>query len=212
MSRFVFRGVWLSAAVAVAFFVAPNIASITPATAADGKLADPESFRNVSDNRERAVALFTEMGKVLQHPRCLNCHPRSDRPNQGDSMRPHMPPVARGPDGMGMPAMRCTTCHGEKNFSFGGGRGSLPGSEAWHLAPASMAWEGRSLGEICEQLKDPKRNGGKTLDELQKHNAEDSLVGWGWEPGDGRAPAPGSQELFGRLTAAWIDSGAHCPD
>ena len=24
----------------------------------------------------RSVALFTEMGKVIQSPRCLNCHPR----------------------------------------------------------------------------------------------------------------------------------------
>ena len=29
-----------------------------------------------------------------------------------------------------------------------------------------MAWEGKSLGQICEQIKDPARNGGKTLDEI----------------------------------------------
>lgn len=38
---------------------------------------------------------------------------------------------------------------------------------------------GKSLGEICEQIKDPKRNGGKSMDELVHHMAEDLLVGWG---------------------------------
>ena len=28
--------------------------------------------------------LFTELGKVLTHPRCVNCHPAGDRPRQGD--------------------------------------------------------------------------------------------------------------------------------
>ena len=48
-----------------------------------------------------------------------------------------------------------------------------------------MAWVGKSLGEICEQIKDPARNGGKSMEELIHHMAEDSLVGWGWHPGVG---------------------------
>ena len=31
------------------------------------------------------------------------------------------------------------------------------------VAPKSMAWQAKSLGQICQQIKDPKRNGGKTL-------------------------------------------------
>jgi hypothetical protein len=27
------------------------------------------------DQASRSIALFREAGKVLQHPRCLNCHP-----------------------------------------------------------------------------------------------------------------------------------------
>jgi hypothetical protein len=75
-----------------------------------------------------------------------------------------------------------------------------------------MAWEGKSLGEICTQIKDPERNGGKTLDEIVHHLAEDSLVGWGWRPGTGRTPAPGTQEEFGALIKAWVESGATCPE
>ena len=41
--------------------------------------------------------------------------------------------------------------------------------------------------------------------------AHDELVGWGWSPGEGRTPAPGTQQQFGELIRAWIDSGAACP-
>jgi hypothetical protein len=50
-----------------------------------------------------------------------------------------------------------------------------------------------------------------TLAQLHEHMAEDSLVGWGWHPDAGRQPVPGTQEIFGELIAAWIDSGAQCP-
>jgi hypothetical protein len=42
----------------------------------------------------------------------------------------------------------------------------------------SMAWQTKSLRQICEQMKDPTRNGGKTLAAIQDHLAHDSLVGW----------------------------------
>src|SRR5207249_1290663 len=85
-----------------------------------------------------AKALFVEAGKVLQHPRCLNCHPAGDRPSQGTGY-PHQPPVQRGADGLGVTTMRCTTCHQAANFD----PGRVPGSPKWHLAPASMAWQKR---------------------------------------------------------------------
>jgi hypothetical protein len=48
-----------------------------------------------ADQAARSIALFREAGKVLQHPRCLNCHPASDHPSQTDAMRPHNPRVMR---------------------------------------------------------------------------------------------------------------------
>jgi len=181
-----------------------------PALAED--LAAPGSFAGITDDSERSAAIFTEMGKVLQHPRCLNCHPVDGTPRQGDDLALHQPPVVRGgPAGFGAAAMRCTVCHGAENVAYVGAEGSIPGHDPWHLAPLSMGWIGLSLPEICEQIKDPARNGGKSLAELQDHNANDGLVGWGWAPGEGRTPAPGSQERFGELTQAWIDAGAGCP-
>ncbi len=175
-----------------------------------GGLQPAASFAGITDRRARSVALLTEMGKVIQHPRCVNCHPRTDRPLQ-DAGVPHMPPVSRGSDGHGVAGLECETCHGPANVSFTGSPGGVPGNPNWHLAPKEMAWEGKSLGAICAQLKDRRRNGGKSLAEIQKHNAEDSLVGWGWNPGEGRPPAPGTQRMFGELTQAWIDAGASCP-
>jgi hypothetical protein len=67
------------------------------------------------------------------------------------------------------------------------------------------------VGEMCKQMKDPDRNGGRTLALLHEHVAHDDLVAWGWNPGPGREPAPGTQELLGQLVQAWIDSGAECP-
>ena len=181
----------------------------TPALAED--LQGPEAFAAIAEPGARSVALFEEMGKVLTHPRCLNCHPVGDRPTQGDAMVPHMPPITRGSHDDGPPGLACTACHGAENRAFTGYPGSLPGHDPWHLAPVSMGWQGLSLGEICAQLKDPARNGGRDLAAIHEHMAEDGLVGWGWDPGEGRTPAPGSQAVFGALTAAWIETGAACP-
>ncbi len=116
--------------------------------------------------------------------------------------------MRRGRGGLGVPGMKCKTCHQRANFD----PGRVPGAPAWHLAPRSMAWEGLTLGEICEQLKDPERNGGRTLDEIVEHMSEDALVGWGWSPGADREPVPGDQEVFGDLIAAWVKNGAACPE
>ncbi len=88
---------------------------------------------------------------------------------------------------------------------------TIPGAPHWGLAPISMAWQGRTLRQICELIKDPGRNGGRSLAQIRSHLAEDHLVGWAWHPGDGREPAPGTQAQFGKLIDAWIATGASCP-
>ena len=50
---------------------------------------------------------------------------------------------------------------------------SIPGHPRWGLAPIEMAWQGKSLGQICQQMKDPARNGGRTLALLQGWLASD---------------------------------------
>lgn len=171
------------------------------------KLASPESFATIEDTAARSAAMFDELGKVLTSPRCLNCHPAGDRPHQGDEGRLHQPPVARGADGHGLASMRCNICHQQANFD----PGRVPGHPEWHLAPIEMAWEHKTLPEICAQLKDPARNGGRTLDAIIHHIGTDTLVGWAWAPGFGRTPAPGTQKEAGALVEAWVKTGAVCP-
>lgn len=74
-----------------------------------------------------------------------------------------------------------------------------------------MAWQGLSTRDVCRQLKDPSRNGGRNLEEIREHVTHDSLVGWAWNPGEGRVPAPGTQAGFAALINAWIETGASCP-
>lgn len=160
----------------------------------------------------RSIAAFNAMGKVLTSPRCINCHPSGDRPTQGDKMQPHQPPVFRGAKGHGEIGMRCVTCHGDQNYTLLEKQGSIPGLPNWHLAPASMAWQNKSLHEICVQLRDPARNGGKTVEQILEHHTNDALVKWAWNPGEGRAPAPGTHADFVKLTQEWVATGAHCPN
>jgi len=171
-------------------------------------LRSVESFAAIADKDARAVALFEEAGKVIQSPRCLNCHPAGERPTQTDRMTPHQPLVVRGEGGMGAASgLVCTTCHHETNFDAAG----VPGNPKWSLAPVEMAWQGKSLGQICEQVKDKARNGDRDLAALVEHMASDDLVGWAWHPGRGRTPAPGTQKAFGDIIKAWADAGAACP-
>lgn len=181
--------------------------SLPVAHVAGADLRTPESFASIADRSERSRALFVEAGKVIQHPRCMNCHPVGNRPTQGQAMQPHSPLVVRGSDDKGAVGMRCTTCHQSANYEPSG----VPGHPLWHVAPMSMAWQTKSLGQICEQLKDRRRNGGKTLAQIEAHMATDSLVGWGWAPGGNREPAPGTQAQFGAIFSAWVQSGAVCP-
>jgi hypothetical protein len=171
-------------------------------------LANVESFSSISDTAARSAAIFTELGKVLTHPRCLNCHPAGDRPHQGDTSRLHQPPVERGADGFGLPALRCSICHQSANSDPSG----VPGNPIWHLAPREMGWEDKTLAEICAQIKDPARNGNRSVDALVEHIGEDHLVGWAWAPGRGRQPAPGTQKEAGALVEAWVKTGAACPN
>ncbi|MBZ4420103.1 Isoquinoline 1-oxidoreductase subunit [Myxococcus sp. RHSTA-1-4] len=174
---------------------------------APNALRAPEAFAAIENPAERSKALFLEASRVFLHPRCANCHPSGDVPLQGMDGLAHDPPVARGPGDRGAAGMECTSCHQERNLEHA----RVPGAPDWHLAPIEMAWVGKSPRHICEQLKDPKRNGGKTLAQIVEHNAHDALVGWGWAPGSGREPAPGTQEQFGAIVAAWVETGAACP-
>ena len=160
------------------------------------------------------LASWAKVYEVFSHPRCANCHVEDDRPRWSSphygATRVHAFNVQRGADGSGFgnPGLRCTTCHFASNSSVLHGP---PGAEGWHLAPPEMVWFGKSSAEVCAQIKDPARNGGRTLDEVAVHVRDDGLVAWGWNPGPGREPAPGSAQTTFEALSAWAAAGAPCP-
>ncbi|MEO8842535.1 MAG: Isoquinoline 1-oxidoreductase subunit [Kofleriaceae bacterium] len=178
-----------------------------PAIASERGLRAPSEFASITDRVERSRALFGELAVVLTSPRCVNCHTPDDSPRQGDASILHDPPVARGSLDRGVVGMQCTGCHQDHNLELA----RVPGAPGWHLAPLSMVWLDRTPAQICEQIKDSTRNGGRTLAQIQTHVATDLLIAWGWAPGADRKPAPGTQQLAGALAQAWIESGAECP-
>jgi hypothetical protein len=183
--------------------LSPPLASVPK-----NQLRSVAHFAVFKDQKERSRALFLEASRVLLHPRCANCHPDGDVPAQGMQMNPHQPPVTRGPESRGVVGMECSGCHQDHNLALA----RVPGAPEWHLAPREMAWVGKTPRYVCQQMKDPKRNGGKSLEQIVQHNAHDKLVGWSWSPGADREPAPGTQEQFGAIIAAWVQSGAECPN
>ncbi len=160
------------------------------------------------------VVAFATVREVLQHPRCQNCHPAGDAPLQGDEGRVHAMNILRGPTGHGMAGAECTTCHGPANPPSNYGLHIPPGaSEGWHMPKPEekLVFVGLSPRALCEQVKDPSRNGGKDLAALRAH-LDTPLVTWGWDPGFGRAPIPTPYATFIAAWETWAAAGAPCPD
>jgi hypothetical protein len=161
----------------------------------------------VADDNDGARLFAEQIAPVLEHPRCMNCHPRGDFPRQGDERRRHDFRVSRGPQDKGMPGFECSSCHQAANQAASG----VPGALHWQLAPRSMAWEGLSTGELCRAITDRSKNGNRGLAQLAEHMTADALVQWGWAPGGNRAPVPIPQPEFATAVARWVSLGGPCP-
>jgi len=157
-----------------------------------------------------AQAAFNRAWTVFVSPRCQNCHPSGDAPLQGDDSHVHIQDVKRGPDGKGVYGMKCNTCHQAANLP---GANMPPGNPKWSLPPANMKMviQGETAGQFCRQLKDPAKNGHRSLAQIIEHVSSDELVGWGWNPGDGRTLPPLDRPEFVAAMKTWVDNGAACP-
>jgi hypothetical protein len=156
-----------------------------------------------------SVKAFHEVYKVLMSPRCMNCHPSGDIPLQGDDSHAHAMLPKRGVDGKGVYAMKCGNCHQSANTE---GPGRPPGAPNWHLPPANMrmVFQGKSAHDLAKQIANPQTNGNKNVKQLLAH-ADDSLVKWGWEPGEGRTLPPLTYNEFKKAWITWIENGAYAP-
>lgn len=164
------------------------------------------NLENDSVVSERA---FLQVYKVLLSPRCMNCHPAGDVPLQGDDNHLHPQGVKRGVEGKGLYALKCRNCHQTENTP---GLNMPPGAHDWQLPPSNMrmVFQGKTPHDLAVQLKDRKKNGGKSVQDLIDHMNTD-LVKWAWKPGEGRTTPPLNYSEFINQLKLWIAKGAVVP-
>ena len=194
----------------------PNAADDTGANATPDVDAeapeDPSPEKPDPAQREAGLKIWSDIHKVFAHPRCSNCHvsdnrPRWSGPSYGKT-RVHGMNVNAGDSRVGAEYMPCATCHGTRNIDL---PHAAPGAPNWSLPPVEFAWFDKTSSEICAQIKDPERNGGRTLAEVAAHVDHDALLHWAWAPGTGREPAPFSRQELTDMILAWDKTGAPCP-
>ena len=90
----------------------------------------PEEQEVSPEEVQQGISAFQDVYEVLQHPRCLNCHPSGDAPLQTDKSIPHAMNITRASTDAGL---ECATCHQTKNSEAYGVDGGPPGAPNWHL-------------------------------------------------------------------------------
>lgn len=190
----------------VALFFSISLPVSLPIHAAEPPAADKTPSASAAGDG----ALFVDFVSVLRHPRCMNCHSQGDFPRQGDDGHPHSMNVRRGPQGHGVTAEKCSTCHQDHNLA---GAHLPPGAPSWALPPSNMPmiWQGLTDGQLCRSIKDRKQNRNRNLDQIVEHLTEDKLVTWAWNPGQGRTPVPMSHDEFTAKVKRWQAAGGPCP-
>ncbi len=176
----------------------------------DGHVSDQAQ---AGQNDAQGLAAWAKAYEVFSHPRCSNCHvaddkPRWSGPSYGPTAEFHGMNVVADASRDAAGGLACKSCHGAENLPFPKG---APGAPHWALAPVEMAWWDKSAEEICLQIKDPERNGGRTVEQVTEHIVQDALVQWGWAPGPGREAAPYSAAELAHFLSVWNDVGAPCP-
>src|SRR2546427_5155437 len=175
-----------------------------------GQARDPSRS---AASRAQGVTAWEQVYSVLPHARCINYHTATNYPQQGDDRQRHFANVVRGPEGKGVPALNCATCHQESNADSTG----APGGHNWHLAPLSMRWQDAndkplSNAAVCRALIDRSKNHNLDGPGLLKHHEEEALVHWAWNPGrraDGtmRTPPTITHAQFVEATRRWVEAG-----
>jgi len=188
--------------------------ALTASAAIDSRKSDKP---NGEGNRADGLAAWQRVYSVLTSPRCINCHTATNYPQQGDDRHRHFANIIRGPEGKGVPALNCISCHQSENADSTG----VPGGPNWHLAPLSMRWQDAndrllSSAAVCRAVTDRSRNENMDGQALLKHHQEAALVLWAWRPGlrtDGRMRTlpPLSHAEFVAATRTWVEAGMPCP-
>lgn len=166
---------------------------------------------------EEGLAAWVRVYEVASHPRCSNCHvgpsnrPMWSGPSYGKT-RPHGMNINGGESRIGAEAVLCSTCHAYRELAEGD---RLPHEAPqvaadWRLAPVEAEWFGKSSIDVCNQLRDLDRNGGRTFLDIASHLDHDVILHWAWNPGGGREPAPYSLQEHVDDVLAWGVAGMPC--
>lgn len=175
---------------------------------------------------EAGLAAFARIYEVVSHPRCANCHVGPDNipmwhGGAEGPARPHGMNIVAGESRIGAETLVCAACHRTRPDNPVTDPAQvlhLPPVAGldWQLAPVEFEWFGKSPAEVCAQLSDPGRNGGRDWMGLAEHLVTDAghrgFVLWGWKPGAGRAPAPYSLQAHVDDVLAWGAAGQPCPE
>lgn len=188
----------------------------TQAIAADdAAVIEPPAEGSIST--EEALAAWDRIYEVASHPRCSNCHvgpsnvPMWSGPSYGKA-RPHGMNINAGDSRIGAELVLCSTCHAHREIATAD---RIPHSAPqvamdWRLAPVEAEWFGKTSLEICNQLRDPEQNGGRTFLDIASHLNHDLILHWAWNPGAGREPAPYSLQEHVDDVLAWGVGGMPC--
>ena len=172
-----------------------------------------------SVSRSEGLEAWGRIYEVASHPRCSNCHVGEDNvpmwsgPAYGKA-RPHGMNINGGESRIGVEYVLCSTCHTTKQEDWDNAN-QVPHAAPrvamdWQLAPVEAEWFGKSSVEICNQLRDPERNGDRTYLELAEHLDHDLILHWAWNPGGGREPAPYNLQDHVNDVLAWGVAGYPC--
>ena len=167
-------------------------------------------------DRQTGLNAWQRIYDVASHPRCSNCHvgvdniPMWSGPSYGKT-KPHGMNINAGLSRIGAESLLCSTCHAYRGEGVNDDPHSAPQvATAWRLAPVEAEWFGKSSDYVCNQLRDPQRNGNRTFQDIAKHLNHDVILHWAWNPGGGREPAPYSLLEHVKDILTWGAAGMPC--
>ncbi len=192
-------------------------ALLTAPAFAEGEVVEINPPAEGTVTVEEGLQAWARIYEVTSHPRCSNCHvgasnrPMWSGPSYGKT-RPHGMNINAGDSRIGAEFVPCATCHALRET----GGNDMPHAAPqvamdWQLAPVEAEWFGKSAAEICAQLSDTERNGGRSFLEIADHLDHDLILHWAWSPGGDREPAPYSLQEHVNDVLSWGVAGMPCP-
>ena len=191
------------------------IAILAAPALAEGQIVTIEPPGEGTVSRAEGLVAWARIYEVASHPRCSNCHVGADNIPMWSGLsygrtRPHGMNINAGESRIGAEYVSCSTCHALRE-----GLNDMPHAAPqvamnWQLAPVEAEWFGKSSVEICNQLRDPDRNGGRDHLDLASHLDHDLILHWAWTPGGGREPAPYSLQEHVNDVLTWGVAGFPC--